>query len=228
VAISADVQRLLLARSGGHCANPGCRADLFPDIRGGRVATVQEMAHIIAESEAGPRGSGDLPQSERDEYENIMLLCPTCHTLVDKMKLSDLYDEELLTEWKRQHEQRISNAVDVPQLASRDELIDRVRELMRENRVWWETYGPESPAADDLMSEAPRLWLREVRRVLIPNNWAIIRLIERNRDYLTDDELDVAARFKLHADAFAAKHLSGETDPYAPRFPREMDDVFKP
>lgn len=227
MAISADVERLLLARSGGHCGNPNCRADLFPEITGGHVATVTEMAHIIARSEAGPRGESEVPLSERDTYANIILLCPTCHTLVDKMKVTGFYDAELLTEWKRQTEARIRNAVDVPQLESREQLIERVRELMRENRVWWETYGPESPAADDPLSEAPRRWLEEVRRVLIPNNWAIARLIERNRNYLNEDELEVAAKFKLHADAFATKHLTGEADPYAPRFPTEMDEIFK-
>lgn len=144
------------------------------------------------------------------------------------MKLRNVYDEELLAEWKRQHEERIRQAVDVPHLGSREELVERVRELMRENRAWWERYGPESPAADDPLSEAPRLWLREVRRVLIPNNWAIARLIERNREYLDDNEREVAATFKVHAEAFAAKHLTGEPDPYAPRFPSEMDEIFKP
>src|SRR6266496_2260193 len=180
MAISADVQRLLLARSGGRCANPGCRADLFPDLESGFVVAAQDMAHIIAQSEAGPRGASSLQSAERDQYENVLLLCPNCHRLVDKMKLTGVYDEELLAEWKRQHEERIRNAVDVHRLGSRDELMEHVRELMRENRVWWETYGPESVAADDPLSEAPRIWLREARRDLIPTNWAIAGLIERN------------------------------------------------
>ncbi len=219
---------MLLARSGGHCANPACRADLFPDVHATKIASIKEMAHVIAQSEKGPRGDAELSISERDEYENIVLLCPTCHTLVDKMKLQDLYDEALLQEWKREHEQRIRDAVDVPRLGNRDELFTRVRALMRENRTWWETYGPESPAADDPLSEAPQRWLQEVRRVLIPNNWQIARLLERNEEFLTQDELSVAAKFRVHADAFARKHITGEADPYAPRFPSEMDDIFEP
>lgn len=222
--ISAPTERKLLARSGGHCANPSCRVDLFPDVDEAKIATITELAHIIARVEGGPRGEDSTPLDERDEYGNIILLCPTCHTLVDKMNTT--YDAELLREWKRQHEQRIRDAVDVPRLESREELVARVQQLMRENRAWWETYGPESPAAGDPLSEAPERWLHEVRRVLIPNNWQIARLAERNSDYLTPKELDVLARFKLHAEAFAAKHLTGEPDPYAPRFPREMDQIF--
>jgi hypothetical protein len=227
MAISSDVQRKLLARSGGRCGNPNCRRDLFPDVHPSKIAGVVEMAHIIAQSEKGARGAGELPESERDEYENIILLCPNCHTVIDKMKLEDLYDEELIKEWKRQHEERIREAVEVPRVDSREELVTRVRDLMRENRAWWEHYGPDSPAArDDPLSEAPRLWLREVRRVLIPNNWEIIHLVERNRDHLTEEELDVTAKFKVHAEAFATKHLTGEADPYAPQFPVEMDEIF--
>jgi hypothetical protein len=144
------------------------------------------------------------------------------------MKLTGTYDEDLLREWKRQQEQRIRNAVDVPEYESRDQFVDEVRELLRENRTWWETYGPESPAADDPLSEAPTRWLEQVRRVLIPNNWRIARLMEINRRHLTDEEREVGARFKLHAEVFAEQHLSGEPDPDAPRFPAEMDEIFGP
>jgi hypothetical protein len=142
------------------------------------------------------------------------------------MKLGDIYDAELIREWKSDQERRIREAVDVPQLASREALFDRVRALLRENRTWWETYGPESPAAAHPLSEASGTWLSGVRRVIIPNNWQISRLLERNSDYLNEAELGVAATFKLHADAFANKHLAGETDPYAPMFPHEMNEIF--
>lgn len=227
MAIPLDVERKLWARSGGHCARPGCNADLFPDVHPERVATILDLAHIIARSKAGPRGVSPLSETERDAFENIILLCPNCHRLVDQMKLANLYHEEALREWKRQHEQRVADAVNVPRLESRDELVRRVQHLMRENRSWWETYGPESAAAaDDPVSEAPRQWVEAVQRVLIPNNWQIVRLIEQNSEYLTPVELNVVARFKVHADVFAKKHLTGDADPYAPRYPQEMDEIF--
>jgi hypothetical protein len=228
MAITADVERLLLARSGGFCANPTCRADLFPDLEGGAIATIKELAHIIAQSPSGPRGNDPLPLTERDEYDNIALLCPNCHTLVDKMKLSETYDAELLREWKRQQEQRVRDAVDVPTLGSRDELVDSVRALLRQNRAWWREYGPDRLATGHPMSEAAQTWLAGARRVLIPNNWQIVRLIERNRQYLTEEELEVVERFRLHAELFANRHLGGEYVPGAPRFPQEMDDIFGP
>ncbi len=98
--ISADVERMLLARSGGFCANPTCRADLFPELPAGHVATIKQLAHIIGQSPKGPRGNDPLPRAERDQYDNIILLCGSCHDLVDKMKLTETYDAELLREWK--------------------------------------------------------------------------------------------------------------------------------
>ncbi len=226
VGISADVERLLLARSGGFCANPTCRGDLFPEVPGGHVATIKELAHIISQSPEGPRGDDALPPSERDTYDNILLLCSSCHTLVDKSKLTDTYDAELLRAWKRDQERRIREAVEVPHLESREELFRRVRGLLRENYTWWREYGPDKLADGHPMSEAANTWLTGARRVLIPNNWQIVRLLERNREYLSELELEVAERFKLHADLFASRHLAGEHDPTAPRFPAEMNEIF--
>jgi hypothetical protein len=217
---------MLFARSGGFCANPTCRADLFPMQPKGKVASLGELAHVIAQSDAGPRADPSVPRSARDAYENILLLCPTCHRMVDKMDLNDIYDAELLREWKRDQERRIAQAVDVPRFESRDELVREIDRLLRENRAWFDHYGPSSPAASDPLSEASRVWLREVRRVLIPNNWRIVRLLEVHWDLLSTDERALAAKYKVHAEAFAQNHLSGERDPNAPRFPEEMNEVF--
>lgn len=227
MAISADVERMLLARSGGFCGNPTCRADLFPEVPGGKVATLQELAHIIPQSDAGPRGDEAIPGSERDEYGNIVLLCPNCHTLVDKMKLSETYDADLLREWKAQQERRIRDSVNVPRLESREELFSRIRALLRENRAYWERYGPDSPAADHPLSEASDTWVRNIRLVMIPNNWQILALAQENEDHLAEDELRVLADFKVHADAFSRRHLEGEIDPHAPRFPVAMAELFE-
>jgi hypothetical protein len=73
----SDVKRLW-GRSGARCAL--CRQELSPV---GESALLGEMAHIVAQSEEGPRGSNSLPLSERDRYENLILVCPTDHTRID-------------------------------------------------------------------------------------------------------------------------------------------------
>lgn len=86
MAFSTDTERKLLAMSGGRCAKPDCRANLFPP-EGDVIVTVAEMAHIIGHSQKGPRGQSNLTESERDTYENAVLLCPNCHDRIDKKKL---------------------------------------------------------------------------------------------------------------------------------------------
>src|SRR4051794_23507716 len=93
--IPAGTARMVLARSGGYCANPSCRRDLFPPIAAGRIATVDTLAHIIAQSVQGPRGDHPMPVAARDDGSNIVLLCPTCHVLVDNMSATDVFTADL-------------------------------------------------------------------------------------------------------------------------------------
>mgnify|MGYP003678222117 CR=1 FL=1 len=59
---------------------------------------VGEICHIQARRRKGPRYNPDLTLAERNEYKNLLLLCRTCHKLVD----SDVetYTVEYLTELK--------------------------------------------------------------------------------------------------------------------------------
>lgn len=75
------------------------------------------MAHIIGQKEDGPRGEDELPLNERDEFENIILLCPTCHTMVDKN--SDIYPKETLLQWKKNHIESIKNLFVAPTFSTR-------------------------------------------------------------------------------------------------------------
>ncbi len=42
---------------------------------------IAEMAHIIAKSSSGARGS--TSNIDDNSYDNLILLCPNCHTKVD-------------------------------------------------------------------------------------------------------------------------------------------------
>ena len=227
MAISTDVARLLLARSGGYCANPECPApDLFPKVDDEHVPTVGEMAHVIAESPKGPRGDDPMPLSERDEYDNLVLLCPRCHTLVDKMKLTGRYSADLMREWKRRIEEKVRMAVGIPRFASREELNDEIVALLERNHGIFVAFGPESSYADDPLSDAPALWRKLVREELLPNNRRILELLDANRNHLTADERNVVEAFRAHAFGFAENHISGERRRDVPRFPTKMNELF--
>jgi len=71
-----------------------------------------EVAHIIAASEDGPRGSEESADL-RIAYSNLMLLCPRCHIEIDDDP--DRYTTELLRRWKQEHEKRIEIQTNYPE-----------------------------------------------------------------------------------------------------------------
>lgn len=71
--------KILWGRSGNRCAI--CKLELTSD---GDKETLGKMAHIVARSQDGPRGESQLTLQERDKYSNLILLCPTHHSEIDK------------------------------------------------------------------------------------------------------------------------------------------------
>jgi hypothetical protein len=127
MAISDKVKRRLWASSGGFCAKPDCHADLFPFFENGAITNIEELAHIIGQKKNGPRGDNSMPLDERDEFENIVLLCPTCHTIIDKNP--DLFPETTIIEWKANHESSIKKLFVGQKFNSRDEIRGYLKPL---------------------------------------------------------------------------------------------------
>ena len=67
-----------------------------------KVKPIAEMAHMIAYSDDGPRSDPALAPEDRNKASNLILICPTHHTLVDKFEHQ--YNVHVLREMKRQHE----------------------------------------------------------------------------------------------------------------------------
>ena len=91
---------MLWGRSGGLCAM--CRTEITTDGSDGHARPIGEQAHIVAQRPKGPRGDVDLPEGEGDRGGNLILLCPTCHTEVDKDP--GAWPPERLREVKEAHE----------------------------------------------------------------------------------------------------------------------------
>jgi hypothetical protein len=97
--------RMLWGAAGAHCAFPQCPRDLILiATEGADPVLVGEMAHIVASSPDGPRGSSPLSREERDTFDNLLLLCPEHHKTVDENV--GLYTVQLLHRYKREHESR--------------------------------------------------------------------------------------------------------------------------
>lgn len=80
-AISENIKRRLYAESMGRCMNPECQCELFSG-----DGDIMEKAHIIPYCETAD-----------NSFENLVILCPTCHTKYDK---NNLFNAEQVKGWK--------------------------------------------------------------------------------------------------------------------------------
>jgi hypothetical protein len=99
---STDTKRLW-ALAGGMCSFSACRRPLASKSdTSSRPALIGEECHIVAKSPRGPRGKSPLPAEQRDEYENLILLCRNHHKEIDSNV--NKYSAEVLLDIKNSHE----------------------------------------------------------------------------------------------------------------------------
>lgn len=103
MSISQRDIKLLWARAAGRCSFPDCRMKLTQDKElASESFPLGEQAHIVGESKDATRGESPLTVDERNSYFNLILLCPTHHTIVDNNP--EDYPVEKLHLIKDQHE----------------------------------------------------------------------------------------------------------------------------
>jgi hypothetical protein len=94
-------------RAGGRCVI--CNRYLLEGDLSYRELTFGELAHIIGQQNTAgsPRGLDDLAVDERDNADNILLVCDDEHDEFDKAGARDLFSVDLLRQLKKSHEERI-------------------------------------------------------------------------------------------------------------------------
>ena len=95
--LKSKVIKNLYAKSGNICAFPGCSCKLFFD-----ETNLSEICHIQGLNPTSARYNPNLSDDEANSIENMILLCPTHHKLVDQQPL--VYSVERLKEMKTLHE----------------------------------------------------------------------------------------------------------------------------
>ena len=92
-------ERKLWRLAGSRCSFYVCDQELFKQEKEGVLG---HMAHIVAEKENGPRGHSALTLAERNSYDNLILLCPIHHSLIDNSE--EEWTVEKLHRMKQDHE----------------------------------------------------------------------------------------------------------------------------
>lgn len=219
----ADIS-LLWGRAAGHCSYPGCAEDCSVYLKKTGHTILGEMAHVIARSAAGPRGAASV--ANRDGYENLILLCPTHHTLVDKAPAD--FPAEELTRWKAEHEARVSAALTAPIFSARKDLYDFAARLLSQNGLIHGQFGPESQAAkENPLSEGAVLWRLRKCDTVIPNNMRIVGAFERSATAVPINDWKIFEKFREHAFAFQQNTYNPVDGNAVPRFPPEFGEILQ-
>lgn len=112
MAIQAAEIKKLYGLAAGRCSI--CQVNLFEN-----NVHIGEMAHVIAKSKNGARGTEDLT-ADIHSYENLILLCANHHTEVDQNP--DQYTVEKLHSIKKGHENNIASLLLINQKKRKEDI----------------------------------------------------------------------------------------------------------
>jgi hypothetical protein len=151
--VSERTRKPLWARARNQCAFPGCLQALTVDVEDARsgapgVTVVGQEAHIRARSVGGPRYDPDY--ADVDGYENLVLMCPTHHTLIDANNGAG-YTVDELVKMKAEHERNQDRREEL-QGTLRAYLGDR---YAAENSVQFQQVDLRGPSVDAMFVDVP-------------------------------------------------------------------------
>lgn len=99
--------KVLWGKSGGRCAL--CKTPTVETDSDNCNYPIGEMAHIEGENDGSARYNYNMSTIQRNSSKNLLLLCPTCHTRIDKNPVD--FTVERLTAIKYDHEKWVVEAL---------------------------------------------------------------------------------------------------------------------
>ena len=109
--VKPTIEKCLWGMTVGRCEFQGCNTYLGEHSVTKSEGNFGEKAHVEAVSEGGARYKELMPNEELNSSDNIMILCPTCHKLIDEHP--EEYTVDVLKEMKRTHEIRIYQLTEI-------------------------------------------------------------------------------------------------------------------
>lgn len=146
---SRTTRRILDIQSLNQCAYPGCTNTLVePSAGKSDPVVIGHICHIHALNPGGPRWKEELSQEELNSPENLILLCPTHHAMVDGQP--EYYMAETLRQWKREHEAKVQSrhpaGLDII-IELIDQKIKEETDILRKSRFFGEYDSVQSSLA---------------------------------------------------------------------------------
>ena len=176
---------------------------------------------MVAKHLGGPRAGSNYGA---DTYENLILLCPTCHTKVDKAVID--YPLCLLSDWKNAHEAWVDNSLTAARFNTVDKMLAAIERMLSENYHYFFEYGPKSKrAVENPTSSVHAIWMARRLDVIIQNNRRISNTLESHEAFLDAELKAETIRFRDHALAYE-QHAYDRLEDY-PAFPTSFADLLR-
>lgn len=228
--ISQRSIKLLWSAAGGRCTFPDCWEQLaVSEAEGVSPYTIGEMAHICGDRPGANRHDKRQTDAQRDDYQNLILLCPTHHTLIDQKENEAIYDVERLHSMKSRHEEKVLARLDQPQPNDKRHVARLIIPLLEENRASWEQYGPRSELArtQPHNDAAHAVWISERLSTIIPNNRNIFAELQKSRILFNTKEQPVISEFMMHCRSY--EQWVKDNIPYSAvkSFPLKFDELIR-
>lgn len=199
--ITENVKKRLYAESLGRCMNPACQENLF-----GPNGDIIEKAHIDPYCETAD-----------NTFENLVLLCPNCHTRFDKNH--EFSPEEVLG-WKKIRREEVEKLFS-KKFSNFEELKSAAVPLLEENKFIYENY---------YLQENKTLWDKfEVK--ILQNNRKLKLLFSVNLNLFQHNEskeysnLSYIRQFIAHVKEFEITRDDAEKTRMV-LFPMEINSMF--
>ncbi len=105
--ISVKNTKLVWGESAGYCAK--CKNRVIEKIAKGTLEPVGQLAHIEGEMPGSKRYNPNQSDNERNGHDNLILLCPNDHDLIDRDDVT--YTVEVLHKMKKDHLRFVFNCI---------------------------------------------------------------------------------------------------------------------
>lgn len=229
MAISEKTIKLLWGNAAARCAFPDCGALLCtPESGAAAPYTIGEMAHIRGEKKGANRHDENQTAKERDAYANLILLCPTHHTLIDKPENEATYSVNQLLNMKLQHNQDVENRFKSCVYKSKQDIAKVIHPLLVQNHAAFKNYGPQSDIArKNPESDAHAVWLSMRLSTIVPNNRRIKDIVSKHMDLFDASEQKTLAEFEVHASGYEGWVNDENSYEGVVRFPRAFGTLIE-
>jgi hypothetical protein len=186
------------------------------------------MAHIHGAQPGSNRYDASQTPSQRDDYSNLILLCPTHHTIIDQKQNEEKYTAKILLEMKAAHETYVFSKLEAKAQPSRSDTARQIAPLLAENREAWRRFGPLSDIArkNPHSDGAYAAWTSERLSTIVPNNRRICEILRVSQGNFTNAEQQIIASFLIHSRSYEQWVEDKISYEGVLQFPLEFDDLI--